>query len=173
MEAITGGIELTGTLYTSAQGEAKDKLAMAEQIYDRELGKFQSEINKEAKEKDEFPHFETLSEFSEWVKTGVFYNIDRISINLHGEGFSSKIPEDVNIEFSYDPFVLTRNGSDGSANNDTQNDICWSSLLIGQKATYILVARPVINSLGQVTRAVIIIRELASSTDLAEKVDKE
>lgn len=46
MEAITGGIELTGTLYTSAQGDAKDKLAMAQQIYDNELGEFQSEINK-------------------------------------------------------------------------------------------------------------------------------
>ncbi|MCM1079672.1 MAG: hypothetical protein NC344_10285 [Bacteroidales bacterium] len=47
MEALKGGIELTGTLYTSAQGDAKDKLAMAEQIYDQEQGKFQSEINKE------------------------------------------------------------------------------------------------------------------------------
>lgn len=50
MEAITGGIELTGTLYTSAQGDAKDKLAMAQQIYDNELNKFQSEINAELQE---------------------------------------------------------------------------------------------------------------------------
>lgn len=49
MEAIQGGIELTGTLYTSAQGEAKDKLAMAAQIYDQEQGKSQAQINKELK----------------------------------------------------------------------------------------------------------------------------
>lgn len=49
MDAIVGGIELTGTLYTSAQGDAKDKLAMAEQIYDSSIGKHQSTINAEFK----------------------------------------------------------------------------------------------------------------------------
>lgn len=47
MEALKNGIELTGTLYTSAQGDAKDKLAYAEQIWDDEQQKHQSEINKE------------------------------------------------------------------------------------------------------------------------------
>ena len=174
MEAITGGIELTGTLYTSAQGEAKDKLAMAEQIYDRELGKFQSEINKEAKGKDEFPHFETLDELSNWIRTWAFEYPERISVNLQSTGFSDKIPDDVNIESMTDPFVLVKNGSAGAANNDIQNDSCWSSLLIGQKNTYIFVAYPIINSsFGQVTRANVKVRELASSTDLADKVDKE
>ena len=50
MDAIVGGIELTGTLFTSAQGDAKDKLAMAEQIYDGSMGKHQSTINAEFKE---------------------------------------------------------------------------------------------------------------------------
>lgn len=52
MEAIANGIELTGTLYTSAQGAAKDKLAMAQQIYDNELNEFQSDINKKVEALD-------------------------------------------------------------------------------------------------------------------------
>lgn len=50
MEALRNGIELTGTLYTSAQGDAKDKLAYAEQIWDDEQQKHQSEINKKLAE---------------------------------------------------------------------------------------------------------------------------
>lgn len=46
MEALKNGIELTGTLFTSAQGEAKDKLAYAEQIWDNDLKQYQSDINK-------------------------------------------------------------------------------------------------------------------------------
>lgn len=45
MEPINNGIELTGTLFTSAQGDAKDKLAYAEQIWDDDLKKSQKEIN--------------------------------------------------------------------------------------------------------------------------------
>lgn len=45
MEPIDNGIELTGTLFTSAQGDAKDKLAYAEQIWDNDLKKSQKEIN--------------------------------------------------------------------------------------------------------------------------------
>lgn len=50
MNKIKGGIEVTGTLYTSALGDAKDKLAMAEQVYDNSLKKFQSDINKNVDE---------------------------------------------------------------------------------------------------------------------------
>ena len=52
MEALKNGIELTGTLYTSAQGDAKDKLAYAEQIWDDEQQKNQSEINKNKVDKE-------------------------------------------------------------------------------------------------------------------------
>ncbi len=51
MEKIENGIEVTGTLYTSAKGDAKDKLAYAEQIYDQNfdnneiIGLDQSAIN--------------------------------------------------------------------------------------------------------------------------------
>lgn len=45
MDAIVGGIELTGTLFTSAQGDAKDKLAYTDQIYDSQQNKSQKEIN--------------------------------------------------------------------------------------------------------------------------------
>lgn len=45
MDAIVNGIELTGTLYTSAQGDAKDKLAMTDQIFDTAENKSQKEIN--------------------------------------------------------------------------------------------------------------------------------
>ena len=50
MDKIKGGIEVTGTLYTSALGDAKNKLAMAEQVYDNSLKKFQSDINKNVNE---------------------------------------------------------------------------------------------------------------------------
>ena len=50
MDKIKGGIEVTGTLYTSALGDAKNKLAMAEQVYDNSLKKFQSDINKNVDE---------------------------------------------------------------------------------------------------------------------------
>lgn len=43
---VENGIELTGTLYTSAGGDAENKLALAQQIYDTEAGEFQSELNK-------------------------------------------------------------------------------------------------------------------------------
>ena len=50
MDKIKGGIEVTGTLYTSALGDAENKLAMAEQVYDNSLKKFQSDINKNVNE---------------------------------------------------------------------------------------------------------------------------
>ena len=50
MDKIKGGIEVTGTLYTSALGDAENKLAMAEQVYDNSLKKFQSDINKNVDE---------------------------------------------------------------------------------------------------------------------------
>lgn len=53
MDAIQGGIELTGTLFTSAQGNAKDKLAYAQQIFDDTYGtsgEFQNKINEKVKQ---------------------------------------------------------------------------------------------------------------------------
>lgn len=53
MNAIKGGIELTGTLFTSAQGSAKDKLAYAQQIFDDTYGasgEFQHNINAKVKQ---------------------------------------------------------------------------------------------------------------------------
>lgn len=55
MNAIKGGIELTGTLFTSAQGSAKDKLAYAQQIFDDTYGasgEFQHNINAKVKQLD-------------------------------------------------------------------------------------------------------------------------
>lgn len=55
MDAIQGGIELTGTLFTSAQGNAKDKLAYAQQIFDDTYGtsgEFQHNINAKIKQLD-------------------------------------------------------------------------------------------------------------------------
>lgn len=62
MDKIKGGIEVTGTLYTSALGDAKDKLAMAEQVYDNSLKKFQSDINKNVDELNTKIHKITYAE---------------------------------------------------------------------------------------------------------------
>lgn len=62
MDKIKGGIEVTGTLYTSALGDAKDKLAMAEQVYDNSLKKFQSDINKNVDELNTKIHKITYNE---------------------------------------------------------------------------------------------------------------
>ena len=65
MDKIKGGIEVTGTLYTSALGDAKDKLAMAEQVYDNSLKKFQSDINKNVDELNTKIHKITYNELLE------------------------------------------------------------------------------------------------------------
>lgn len=62
MDKIKGGIEVTGTLYTSALGDAKNKLAMAEQVYDNSLKKFQSDINKNVNELNTKIHKITYAE---------------------------------------------------------------------------------------------------------------
>lgn len=65
MDKIKGGIEVTGTLYTSALGDAKDKLAMAEQVYDNSLKKFQSDINRNVDELNTKIHKITYNELLE------------------------------------------------------------------------------------------------------------
>lgn len=62
MDKIKGGIEVTGTLYTSALGDAENKLAMAEQVYDNSLKKFQSDINKNVDELNTKIHKITYNE---------------------------------------------------------------------------------------------------------------
>lgn len=62
MDKIKGGIEVTGTLYTSALGDAENKLAMAEQVYDNFLKKFQSDINKNVDELNTKIHKITYAE---------------------------------------------------------------------------------------------------------------
>lgn len=62
MDKIKGGIEVTGTLYTSALGDAENKLAMAEQVYDNSLKKFQSDINKNVDELNTKIHKITYAE---------------------------------------------------------------------------------------------------------------
>lgn len=62
MDKIKGGIEVTGTLYTSALGDAENKLAMAEQVYDNSLKKFQSDINKNVNELNTKIHKITYAE---------------------------------------------------------------------------------------------------------------
>lgn len=95
MEALTNGIELTGTLYTSAQGDAKDKLAYAEQIWDNDLQKYQSDINKESSSEridslqkyvfcTDIKDIDVDKDFAALMKDGTYFvvkNIDWVSIS--------------------------------------------------------------------------------------------
>lgn len=84
MEPINNGIELTGTLFTSAQGDAKDKLAYAEQIWDDDLKKSQKEINANVGKLDT-PNSGFLPVSLELAKGLMRYSDGQVVTNIQGD----------------------------------------------------------------------------------------
>lgn len=127
MDKIKGGIEVTGTLYTSALGDAKDKLAMAEQVYDNSLKKFQSDINKNVNELNTKIHKITYDELLRKTEDAELIPGDWYQITDYKSYFISDVDlfEDDGViahQFDVLVFAISNNALSENAKATAHND---------------------------------------------------